>query len=353
MEEINKTQNTEYIDLRQVFARLYSKKKQFFLVWVITFVLACVYILPQPRVYESSLVLAPEMNGESMGGALSGIASSFGIDLGGGSSSDAIYPELYPDVMSTNKFLVDLLYTNVKNGDGTINMTYYDYLTKECKSNPYAYPFKWCGKQISKMFSESAEEGQTGGRLNPNHLTKKQDGLVGRVRKSVVCDVDIKTNVITISAKAQDPVICTNLADTACVMLQKAITDYRTNKARIDANYYKQLLDSAKVAYNVALQKYSSYCDSHQEMFLQANVSERDKLENDLQTALNTVNAEQAQYQVALAKVRERTPAFITLSEASVPVKASEPKRMIFVALMLILSTIGEGLFIYRKELLA
>ena len=26
------------------------------------------------------------------------------------------------------------------------------------------------------MFSESAEEGQTGGRLNPNHLTKKQDG---------------------------------------------------------------------------------------------------------------------------------------------------------------------------------
>lgn len=353
MEDTNKDKSAEFIDLRQVFAKLYSKKKQFFLVWVVTFIVACVYILPQPRTYEASVVLAPEMSGESVGGSLSGIASSFGIDLGGATSSDAIYPELYPDVMSTNEFLVDLLYTNVKNEDGTINTTYYNYLTKECRDNPYMVPFKWCGKQIKKMVGKKQPQKKPGERLNPSHLTEKEDALVGRVRKSITCDVDIKTNVITITAKAQDPIICTDMADTACVKLQKAITDYRTNKARIDANYYKSLLDSAKVAYNIAVQKYSSYCDSHQELFLQANVSERDKLENDLQTALSTVNAEQAQYQVAVAKIRERTPAFIILQDSSVPVKASGPKRMIFVAIMLILATIGEGLYIYRKELFA
>ena len=38
-----------------------------------------------------------------------------------------------------------------------------------------------------------------------------------------------------------------------------------------------------------------------------------------------------AQYQAAKAKVQERTPAFTVIKGAAVPIKATGPKRMLFV----------------------
>ena len=82
-------------------------------------------------------------------------------------------------------------------------------------------------------------------------------------------------------------------------------------------------------------------------------MSQRNEMENDLQNRLSTVGALQAQLQAAKAKVQERTPAFTVLQDASMPVKATSPKRMIFVAAMLFLATIGTIVHLYRKELVA
>ena len=104
------TLNSEVIDLRIVARQLWAHKARFIKVWAVTFVLACVYILPQPRGYVSTLSLAPETGGTSAAGALAGIASSFGFNLGDNEMGDAFYPELYPDLVSSNRFIVDLLY---------------------------------------------------------------------------------------------------------------------------------------------------------------------------------------------------------------------------------------------------
>ena len=59
------TNNSEQriIDLGKVVRTLWAKKKLFFKVWLVTFILSCVWILPQPRYYTSEVKLAPEMNG--------------------------------------------------------------------------------------------------------------------------------------------------------------------------------------------------------------------------------------------------------------------------------------------------
>ena len=150
----------------------------------------------------------------------------------------------------------------------------------------------------------------------------------------------------------QDPLICAAMADSVRVRLQDFITTYRTSKARIDLNYYKQLTDSAQIEYQKALEKYSTYSDSHQNTILQAYLSERDELENKVGMKLNAYTTLATQYEAAKAKVQERTPAFTVLSGASVPIKATGPKRMIFVAAMLFLAFWGTCLYIYRKEII-
>ena len=96
----------EVIDLRVVFNKIWSRRKLFYKVLPITFVLSCAIILCVPRYYTSSLSLAPEIgNSSSMGGTLGSLASSFGLDLGAMETTDAINPMLYPDLMEDNGFV--------------------------------------------------------------------------------------------------------------------------------------------------------------------------------------------------------------------------------------------------------
>lgn len=351
--ESKNNNSDEVIDLRVQFKKLWKRKTFFLKVWIVTFILACIYILPQPRTYTVDIALAPEMGGVSASGALSSIASSFGFNLGNAEISDAFYPELYPDLLSTNKFIVDLLYTRVQTADGAVDTTYLKYVMRHHRKNPYMKPYTWCRAQINKLIEEPAPPISHERRMNPHRLTRREDAIVNKVRKSITCDVDIKTNVITIAVKDQDPLVCATIADSVRVKLQNFITAYRTNKSRIDEQYYKRLADSARTEYELKNKIYGQYCDAHKNVVLQSYLSERDRLENELQTSMGTYNAMQTQYLAARAKVQEQTPAFTVLRGSSVPVKPTGPKRMIFVAAMLFLSTIGACFYIFRKELIA
>ena len=125
----------QIIDLGRVFHTLWAKKKLFLKVWLVTFILSCIWILPQPRYYTSEVKLAPEMNGEDVGGGLSSIASSFGFNIGGIGGQDAIYPELYPDLFESPEFIVGLFDIKVTTKDGKLTTNYFDYMKNHQKEN--------------------------------------------------------------------------------------------------------------------------------------------------------------------------------------------------------------------------
>ena len=109
------------ISTSKIRRELKSRRKLFFKVWGIVFVLSCLYIFPQPRYYTSEVSLAPEVNDESAMGSISSIASSFGLNLGGAAGTDAIYPELYPDLMSSTDFIIGLFANNLNGSSSNAN----------------------------------------------------------------------------------------------------------------------------------------------------------------------------------------------------------------------------------------
>lgn len=351
MEE-NKT-NKEYIDLREVAAKLWSKKLLFLKVWAVTIILAALYIFPVPRTYNAELSLAPELGGNSGNGSLGSIASTFGINLGSMQSEDAFYPELYPEVVRSNAFVVRLFDVKVKSLDGEINTNYYDYLSTKQKTPFYSKPKIWVIQAVKSLTEGKKDNKGTGnGKPNPFMLSEKQNAVADVIRMKIHCDVDVKTNVITIMVKDQDPLICATMCDSVRVLLQDFITKYRTEKSANDVAYYQKLLNEAKADYDRAVRQYSAYCDANQGTILQAFISERDKMENEMSTKLNTYNVMNTQLQAARAKLQERIPSFTILNGASVPVKPTGPKRVVFIFAMLVLATVATAFFVYRKEIL-
>lgn len=350
MEENKKIENnTDVIDLRIVLSKILAYKKLFYKVLPITFVLSCIYIFSIPRYYTSDTKLAPEMENSMSGGTLGSIASSFGIDLGDMQTSDAITPLLYPDLMDDNKFVAELFSIKVVDEDGEINTNYYDYIDKKQKKAWWQYPINW----IKKMLTPKDKKKGGKGEFDPYYLSKKQDGVVNTMRDNISLKVDKKTGVITISTMAQDPLIAKSLADSVRGKLQTFITDYRTNKARIDEQYYKKLAEEAKADYEKARQLYGSYADANMDVTLESFRAKQADLENDMQLKYNTYTTLMTQYQAARAKVQERTPAFTILQGASVPIKPAGPKRILFILGMCFLAFCGTIFYIMKDELKA
>lgn len=341
----------DVIDLGKIVKVLWTKRRVFFILWPIVFVLSCIWILPQPRYYVCSLSMAPETTGENIDGGLSSIASNFGINLGG-ANNDAIYPMLYPDLLTSNEFIVSLMDIQVTTEDGSISTDYYTYLTKHQKKNWLTYPFVKTMNSIKKFFSDKNSGPSSNKGLNPFMLSEYDFAIVEKVKKSITCNVDKKTDVITLSVKDQDRVICAMLADSICHRLQDFITGYRTSKARIDVEHYKVLVDSTKLEYEEAVDAYSTFCDHNLNSVLQKTISRREKLENEVQFKLNAYTAMNAQLETMKAKLQEKTPVFTTLVSPTVPLKPAGPKRMMFVIGMLFLATIIASFWIARKSII-
>ena len=316
---------------------LWKSKMKFILPMFLTAAISSAIMLCIPRYYNVKVMLAPEYSSGSSGslGSLGSLAGMVGINLGSISSSDAIVPIFYPDVVSSKDFLVDLMDVNVTSKDSAFNGRYVDFLTKYQKA-----PFwmVWYQKAKAWVKGPALLNQSEGYKPNPYMLTKVEDEIVKGMKSAIECGVDKKTDVITLSVTAQDPLVAAQMADTVQQRLQDFITEYRTKKTRNEVEYYSKLYDEAREDYLRAQQEYAEFSDSHYDLVLTEYKIIEEKLENDMQMAYSVYSSVAQQKVLAEAKLRERTPAFTTLQSASVPVKHAGPKRMITVAALTMLS---------------
>ena len=342
------------IRLDIIFMTLVRNWKKFIIPVIATGVVASLLSLCIPRYYTVRVMLAPEYdNGSSGNGGLGGLAAMVGLNLGGGNGTDAISPTFYPDLMRSTDFLVPLMYAKVTTKDSAFSGRYMDYLMQQQK-----YPFWVVAKaKLMSLFTFSSQPAESlpkdeSYRANPFRLSQLESDLVMGVAGTISCAVDKKTEVITLSTVAQDPLVAALLADTVKQRLQDFIIDYRTNKARNDLKHIVELCDEARLAYETAQQNYAQFMDSHRDLSLQAYKVVLAKYDNEMEIASNSYNALLQQKILAEAKVQERTPVFTTLQNANVPVKHAGPKRMLGVLALTFLSFIITAIVIVvrRKE---
>jgi hypothetical protein len=327
------------IDIKKCVKEIWTEKRLFYKTLPIAFILSCVYIFSLPRYYTADTKLAPEMENSLGKGSLSSIASSLGFDIGEIQTTDAITPLLYPDLMEDNGFITSLFNVKVKSKDSNINTIYYNYL-KYLQKKPW-----WLS-----IFSTEKKENDIK-LIDAYNLSKKDDDIASTIRDKILLHVNSKSGVISIIVQDQDPLISKTMTDSVREKLQTYITNYRTNKARTDYEYYKKLTFNAKQEYEKVRRQYASMADASTNVSLRSVELRMEDLENDMQLKFNTYTNLNNQLQAAKAKVQERTPVFTILKGAAVPIKPAGPKRIIFVLVITLLTFIGTAIWIVRKDI--
>lgn len=182
--------------------------------------------------------------------------------MGGASAGeDALSPELYPDIVKSTPFLLELFDVKVKDQKGKVDTTLYAYLDKYQRSSwmgaVVSAPFKALGWTLS-LFKDKPEKRE--GKIDPFHLTVDETRVAEALSKRILVTIDKKTGVTTLEVTMQDPLISASLTDTVMHCLQNYITDYRTNKARHDLAFTEKLYKEAKADYEEAQKKICYFC---------------------------------------------------------------------------------------------
>ena len=337
------------IDFTEIACLLWGARKFIIKTCVVAFVIALVYAFSLPRTYTAGVSLAPEASNSSLMGGFGALAEMAGLGMDG-ATGDAIYPEIYPELIGSKKFLVDLFPVQVTSLDGEINTTLYEYQRKHQKIAWWMYTVVWAKNFVKWVKGEPANSGASVEGLNPFMLTKVQDGVSEAIKTNILCTVDKKTGVITLRYTAQDPMIAATMVNVIKDKLQEHIIDYRTCKARNDLEYFEKLCSEARAEYIKLQDEYAVFCDKHKGAQLQSVAMRRARLENDVMLAQQNYSQASQQLQLTRAKLQENTPAFAVLSGATVPLKPSAPRRLFILLAFVMLGAVGASAYVYVKK---
>lgn len=335
--------NVKEIDVIAIIKRMLEYKQTLACFVAVFAVVGVVRALYTPREYTTNVILAPELSGGGgLPEGLSNLASMVGVDLSSSSSRsiDAIYPEIYPDVLSSTDFILELFGVKVRTKKSQEEKTYFNHLVQDVTIPFWSYPSIWINAYFEEKPTGSAKA------LDPFSLTKGQHEIVKKIRSSVFCSIDKKTSVISISVKDNDPAVSAIMADTIMNRLQQYIAFYRTQKARTDLAYTQKLYNEAKAQYTKARRQYASFSDANTDIILQSYKSTAEDLENDMQLKFNTYTQLSQQLQIAKAKVQEKTPAFTVIQSASIPLKPSGTPRSLIVLFSIVLGCIADAIWV-------
>lgn len=98
------------IDIIGILNMFWKNRKRLIINCFFGGVLSIIIAFSIPKEYSTTVVLAPEFSSPTSGlsGNLGTLASMAGVNLGV-NGEEALYPELYPQIVSSTPFLCDLL----------------------------------------------------------------------------------------------------------------------------------------------------------------------------------------------------------------------------------------------------
>lgn len=341
------------VNIMEYVAKLWEHRKPILKCCGIGAIIGLVVGFSLPNTYKAGAMLSPETE-QKTGSGVSSIASMMGVTLN--NSVDAISFEMYPDVVHSTPFIVELfdLPVEFERGDSVIHTTLIDYML-EYQKKPWwsaiiQAPFELLGWCVS-LFSPQ-EETEAVVERNVINLNKDEREIVKFFAKNIFVNVDKKSGKTEVELEMQDPLVVHAVVQAVLDNLKKYMTNYRTSKASQDVANLSVIFEQRKADYHKTQQAYAQYVDANKKIILQSARAEQERLQQEMNLAFQVYSQVATQLEGARIKEQEAKPVFTILEPAVIPNRKSGPSK----AKMLFVFTFMAGFaaatwFILREDL--
>jgi uncharacterized protein involved in exopolysaccharide biosynthesis len=262
---------------------------------------------------------------QSSQGAASSLLNEYGglLGMSGGAANmgeeGTIPPQLYPNVIESLPFQVELMNTPVRFASYDTTVTSHVFFSDVRSPSVFSYlnPLTIVG-----LLGGEEEEGPVLTKVERDsvlHLSKKQMQTVKTMRQRLTVSVDEETGVITVNSEFPDPQAAAEIGQAGIKLLKEYMREYRTEKATQDLQFVEEQVEKAKQRFEESQDKLAQFRDNNLSLATAKAQTREQELQSQYDLAFNLYNSLNQQQQQAQLQLQEQTPVFSVLQPVSVP----------------------------------
>lgn len=320
-------------------------------------VLGIVIALLSPTEYTSSTTMVPQtaQSGSKLGG-LSSLAAMAGFNLDMASGSDALSPMVYPEIVKSGPFQLELMNTPFNFSEVDHPVSLYEYYTEIKKPGVLSLIRKYTiglpGVIIKAIKGDDVKKiNSTGNSLIA--FSDKQEGVRKMINAQISLTIDPKQGYLTLQASFPEALLSAQVADKTRELLQKYITKFKTEKAASKLAFIEERYLEKKKDFEKAQERLAWYRDQNRNMSSAVARTEEERLQSEFSLTMNVYNELAKQLEQAKIQVKEETPVFSVLEPAVIPFEKTKPKKAMIVAIWLFLGAFAGVGILFSKEFMA
>ncbi len=298
---------------KEWYSYLLSQWKLIMLAGVIGAALGLAYSISKKPIYTATLSFALEdEKGGGMSGAL-GLASSLGLDLGGGSGGGAFSGANLTELFKSRSMVEQTLMQPVLDGNDTISLAEMYIQMKEWRKG-------WNEKPKLKAI-------QFPPLTKRKYFSREHDSIIGKMYEDLsktsltVAQKDKKISIISIDVKSENENFAKAFSETLAKQVSDFYVDTKSKKARMNMAILQHQTDSIRAELNGAITGVALANDNTFMLNPALNVNRVPSAKRQVDVQANTAILTELVKQTELAKVtlRKETPLIQVIDRPILP----------------------------------
>ncbi len=340
-ENLNNTpigqEEEEGIDIMALVKSLWDGRKTVIICTIAFMLLGLVAALTMKREYSVSTVMVPQLNSKSSSSSLSSLASLAGFDLSSMSSSAELSPLIYPQIVSSVPFRLEMMHTplHYSKCDTMISMIDYSEAGYE-KPSIFGVVKKYTlglpgvimkairGEQPEVVLEDDGNDAE--GAAKPLVVTVKENEMLENFGAIMSLAVDKKEGYITLSVKGCEPIQTAELAMKAQQKLQDEVTRFRIEKSESELEYIQARYDEVKLENDRYQEQLATLKDRSKNVATTRASIELERVQAKYNVASSIYNEMAKQLEQAKMQVKKDTPVFTVIQPVTVPMKSANSR---------------------------
>lgn len=328
----------EGLDIMAMMRNLWDGRKTIFICLGIFMALGLVAALTMKRTYRVTTVMVPQLNSRQ-NSSLGSLAALAGIDMGMPTSTTDLSPLVYPAIVNSVPFRLELMHTPLHYQKCDYPISMFDYaLSGIDKPSLFTIVKKYTiglpgliidairGPQEEIVYGFATGSADTTVIIRPIVVSVDEQKMLDFFDKIVSLDVNKKDGYLTLTVNGIEPIQTAELAIKAQQLLQDLLTHYRVEKSEKELEYIQARYDEIKQENDRYQEQLAVILDRSQSMTNQRDRIERDRIQAKYNVSNAIFNEMAKQLEQAKMQVKRDTPVYAVIQPVSIPMKPSNSR---------------------------
>ena len=323
------------IDLVLFSKKIWEGRRTIIKTLAISILFGIFFALFTSKEYTASTTIIPQLNyGSSNLGGLSSLASLAGFNLDMGSTDSELSPILYPQIVSSTSFLLEIINEEYSFDELEYEISLEDYYLNHYKPGIIAwiknYTIGLPGVILRAIRKDSNIDFDSANYSSEIiEINKEQLEIIIELREKLFLIVNDKEGYLTLESRFHQAALSAQVAAKAISLLQKKITDFRLEKAGAQREFINERFIEKKGEFEHAQKLLAEFRDANKNISSSVKRTEEQRLENESQLAFEVYSELAKQLEQAMIKEKEDTPVFASIKEVVLPIDYSKPNRLL------------------------